>query len=84
MLLLSHVDPRKETTSGGPILTPSTKHPPSSALGSSQNQAKWELLPAELSAGHTTGSWGDGPRVTRSSLGKDRKQQWNRSHEAPA
>lgn len=48
--LVSNGDARKQTTSAGPILIPSPKHTPSSALGLNQNTAKRELLPAKPSA----------------------------------
>lgn len=69
--LVSNGDPRKQTTSVGPILTPGLKHTPSSALGLNQNEAKQEPLGAEQSAGDAKGSLGDGPRVTRSNRGND-------------
>ena len=54
--LVSNGDPRKQTTSAGPILTPNPKPTLSSALGLSRNKAKWALLPAKGSARDAKGS----------------------------
>lgn len=65
----SSVAHRKQTTPAGPVLTPHTNHTASSALLTSQNKAKWELLPALRSTDDVIGSLQEGPGITRSNLG---------------
>ena len=69
ILSVSGVDHRKQTIPVSPVLTPHTNHTASSALLTSLNKAKWELLPALRSTDDVIGSLKEGPSVTRSNLG---------------
>ena len=69
ILSVSGVDHRKQTIPVSPVLTPHTNHTASSALLTSLNKAKWELLPALRSTDDVIGSLQEGPSVTRSNLG---------------
>lgn len=70
LFLVSNIDPRKQTTSVGPILTPNTNAVPSSAPILSQKKAKWELFQVQLSTSNGRGSLGNVPGIIRSNLGK--------------